>query len=82
MVLIRRYINDNKLRPYIRIIGQVHDEIVTEVTRPHAEQWSKILPTLMVRAARFTVPGDLMKSDTLISDYWMKEPPENYEWKP
>lgn len=72
LVLIRRYINDNKLRERVNLSMQVHDQATTECDEDYAEIWMPKLTELMEKAARLIIPSGILKADTNISAVWTK----------
>lgn len=72
MVMMRRQINANNMRDYVRMICQIHDEVLTEAHPDVAEQWAKVMNECMQAAAKIIIPSGLLKAETGIHDYWTK----------
>ena len=64
VILIDRYIKDNKLTNKVKLVAQVHDQITTNVVKEFADEWLLIMDKLMCDAANFVIPGDLLGADT------------------
>jgi len=70
MVYIRLY---SKRLPYpVKLVLQIHDDIVCEVPEQYAKEWSKIQERLMKRAAKVIIKNLEMKCDITISKEWKK----------
>jgi DNA polymerase I-like protein with 3'-5' exonuclease and polymerase domains len=72
LVLIREYINDNKLQDSIKIVAHVHDQITTICLVELSEAWKAQLTLLMEAAAKESIPSGLLKADTNITLVWQK----------
>lgn len=72
LVLIRKYIKDNKLQDKVFIVMTVHDQIDVEVEASFAEEWSKIQKNIMEEAGREIIKDIPVLSEIIISDYWSK----------
>ena len=56
----------------VYIIGQVHDEILTDCPEDVAEEWKVVMQRIMEEAGAFIVKGIPMIADCQVSDYWKK----------
>ena len=56
MVRIDKWVEDNKLQDKVKMILQVHDELVFEVEKAFVEKIVPIIKNLMESAARLKVP--------------------------
>ena len=56
----------------VKIIHNVHDEIISEVVEEFAEEYKSIKETIMVNAAQTIVKKVPMKVDLKITDNWSK----------
>ena len=72
IVLIRRRINEKKLRASIKLKMQVHDQVTTQCKRHQAESWRVELTELMEQAAKVVIPSGLLKAETNICEKWEK----------
>lgn len=72
MVLLRRWINSNKLRHVCKMILQVHDELVLEVKNDYTEQIKQVLEQKFMEAGKVIVKSIPMTADVDISEVWKK----------
>lgn len=72
LVLVRREINQNKLRGTVKLVMQVHDQITTSSKKHFAEQWKVKLTELMEQAAKVIIPSGLLKAEVGITERWQK----------
>ena len=72
LVMIRMYINDNKLRDRVKLVMQVHDQNTTSARRDYAPQWSNELTSIMIEAGKWLVPSGLLGCETTVSPVWTK----------
>jgi DNA polymerase I len=70
LILVRRYIKDNKLP--VKIVMVVHDQIDTIVKEDYAQRWKGELQMLMERAALTIIPNGMLKADPQSSEVWEK----------
>lgn len=56
----------------VKMLLQVHDEIQTEVNEEFAEEWSKIMATIMENSGKEIIQSIPMPVDCSINDYWSK----------
>ena len=70
LVLMRRTINDNNLP--VKLIMQIHDEIITETSAEFAPVWKEKFQELMEQAAKVIVKNGLLKADASIKYKWEK----------
>lgn len=57
---------------HVKIIGQVHDEILTEVLEDKASSWAVTMETLLLKAGNVVVSSVEMKADCAVASYWNK----------
>lgn len=62
---------DNNNYP-VNILLAVYDEIQTECREDFAEEWSKILEQLMIKAAKEIIKTIPVIAECSVSDYWKK----------
>lgn len=72
LVLIRRHITDNNLRNKVKLIMQIHDEILTECKNEYVETWQPVMKSLMESAAKVIIPSGLLKADVDTTPTWQK----------
>lgn len=72
LVLIRFYINDNKLRDRVKLLLQVHDQNTTSAHESYADTWKVELHNLMLESAKWLVPSGLLGAETTVCDVWTK----------
>ena len=72
LVLMRRYINDNKLNDKVKLVMQVHDQIDTICHNSYANTWQKEMTRIMEDAAKIVIPSGLLTSDSNVSTKWEK----------
>lgn len=72
MCLVWRYIKDNNLWNKVKIVANIHDELVCNTTEDYAEEWAVILKDLMEQATTVTLPKGLLSAEVGISDMWSK----------
>lgn len=56
----------------IKIIGQVHDEILTECSTDHLDYWPDMLKQFMIEAAGHVIRDVAMPVDVTVSPFWKK----------
>ena len=54
----------------VKLILNVHDEIISECREDFAEEWSNILEETMIKAAQVIIKSVPVKVDKVISNYW------------
>lgn len=72
LVMIRRRINERKMRASIKLVMQVHDQVTTMCKRQLAPEWKVELTKLMEAAAKVVIPSGLLKAETNICEKWEK----------
>ena len=72
LVKMRRHINNNNLRDRVKLVMQVHDQIDTICITKFAEEWKKVMTTIMEDAAKVIITSGLLTSETNISEKWEK----------
>lgn len=73
LVYINRYIFDHKLFDKVKLVMQIHDEIITEVQDDFAEEWLAIKRQLMVDAALAVTKVKVIDVTPFLAEYWRKE---------
>lgn len=54
----------------VRILLNIHDEIVTECREGFVEEWANILEDIMIKSAKIIIKTVPIKVDKVISDCW------------
>lgn len=72
LVLLRRKINQAKVRDRVKLFAQVHDQIDSICEDNLKEFWAKIVTDTLELAAKICLKNDLLKTDTEISKVWQK----------
>ena len=72
MVYIKQFIEKKGLNNKVRIVLQVHDEIICEVHDSIVKKWAGIQSKLMEKAADVIIPGGWLKADAEIMKRWNK----------
>jgi DNA polymerase-1 len=74
MCYIHEYIIENKLDHLVKMVMQIHDDIICEVHDSFREEWGQIQVSLLKKAAEYIIDPDIVtfKSDLNISKIWTK----------
>lgn len=72
LVLLRRYIRENKLEDKVQIVHVVHDAIYTEVLDEFAEEFAVIKSDIMRNAGKVFIQELVMDTDATIAKFWTK----------
>lgn len=70
LVYLRRYIRENDLWNDFKICNVVHDEIITEVNRSHADLCFSILQTCMQDAGKVFCKKIEISAEPVLTEYW------------
>lgn len=73
LVYINRYIFEHKLFDKVKLIMQIHDEVITEVRKDFAEEWLVIKRQLMIDAALAVTKVQVINVTPFLAEYWRKE---------
>lgn len=72
LFLVRRFINDNRLRDKIKLVCQIHDALDSVCVEELQDWWKGKLTELMEEGAKFIITNGLLKAETSISPFWSK----------
>lgn len=72
MILIRNYIIKNDLGDKVKVLLNIHDQILSMAKDDFAEEWRIIQDKLMEKAANYVVPGGYIKVDSEVLKHWKK----------
>jgi DNA polymerase I-like protein with 3'-5' exonuclease and polymerase domains len=72
MIYIKQYIEKQNLGDKVKIILQVHDEIICEVHDSIVKKWAIMQSKLMEKAANVIIPGNWLKAEAEIMKRWNK----------
>ena len=72
MIYIKQYIEKKDLGDKVKIVLQVHDEIICEVHDSIVEKWAILQSKLMEKAADVIIPGGWLKAEAEIMKRWNK----------
>jgi len=72
MWVVYKWIRDNNLQDFIRILLNVHDQLTTEKDCTLELDWNAQLDALMCKAAAIVIPTGILKAETNTSAMWTK----------
>jgi len=72
MILLRNYIIKNDVGHKVKLLLNIHDQILSMAKDDYAEEWQVIQDGIMEKAANYAVPGGYIKVDSEILKHWKK----------